>query len=390
MLKSSISKIKIASILLSGVFVAALCSAEDNVLPSPNFSGYVSVASINSTRYETTRNDVSAEMGLEVTWDPLQHVSSAVGVRGTPGNYYDESPIDYAYVDINASVGYKTSYGVRLGRNKVIYGFYNGARVNPGARPTFILPQSAYWNVFNDIVDNIDGYQLYLNTVLTNNGNFEIIHSAGNLVASPRNVHEIDELFYHGAGFTGNFEIKKPAHSTVVRYEQAPFEVQYSFAQVEYHKDVDFPASMFVPAHSIKTKTHQVGFRVDVPNWTAVTEMLYLQPSTSLDNLQIFSRFGYYGLVQYQRGKIRFSATYSRSSSVHDGLHEAQDINEANITTDLMFSVKYNLDKGWHVIAEIHNMAGSLGVRRDLNPDFTNVYDSERWKQYVVNVGYDF
>lgn len=387
MLKLSMSKIKTILVLVSSI-VASTCVANDE-LPSLKLTGYFSVAGIKSTHYSVTRNDISTETGFGATWDPTQYITAAVGIRGTPGNYNDETPVDYAYLDINSPFGYKTTYGIRIGRDKVIYGFYNGARVNPGARPTFILPQSVYRNVFNDIVDNVDGYQLYLNTVLSNNGNLEIMYSVGNLVASKRNTQEINELFYRGAGFTGDFQIKKPASSTLVRYEQSPFEVQYSFAQVEYRKAVDFPASMFVPDHAQRTKTHQLGFRVDVPNWTVVTEMLYLQPSITLDDARAFSRFGYYGLLQYQFNRLRFSTAYSRSSGVR-GMHEIQDTEDAKITTDLMFSVKYNLNKGWHVIAELHNMAGSLGVRHDLNPNFSKPYDTERWKQYVVNVGYDF
>lgn len=70
--------------------------------------------------------------------------------------------VDYALLDWTAISGERGLAGVRLGRVKNPYGFYNKTRDVAFTRPSIILPQSIYFDRTRNVTMASDGLELYL------------------------------------------------------------------------------------------------------------------------------------------------------------------------------------------------------------------------------------
>lgn len=77
-------------------------------------------------------------------------VGSAGGIR-----------IDYGFLDYNFINTPSTELGVRLGRMKNPFGFYNDTRDVPFTRPSILLPQSIYFDRTRNLALASDGIQVY-------------------------------------------------------------------------------------------------------------------------------------------------------------------------------------------------------------------------------------
>lgn len=78
------------------------------------------------------------------------------------GNLDDGEPkLDYALLDYQFSDDPMNQYGLRLGRLKIPFGFYNESRDIAFTRPGIMLPQSLYFHQARDLELSVDGAILY-------------------------------------------------------------------------------------------------------------------------------------------------------------------------------------------------------------------------------------
>ncbi|MBZ0096239.1 MAG: hypothetical protein K8H75_12830, partial [Sulfuricella sp.] len=69
--------------------------------------------------------------------------------------------LDNLVFDVKALRGENSITGVRLGRNKIPFGFYNATRDMAMTRPTLLLPQSVYHDHSRNFLINADGLEAY-------------------------------------------------------------------------------------------------------------------------------------------------------------------------------------------------------------------------------------
>ncbi len=69
--------------------------------------------------------------------------------------------IDYGFLDYTAITSEAKEFGVRLGRIKNPFGFYNDTRDVPFTRPSILLPQSIYFDRARNLAMASDGVQFY-------------------------------------------------------------------------------------------------------------------------------------------------------------------------------------------------------------------------------------
>ncbi len=103
------------------------------------------------------------ELGLNASMRPLsrlqfsaQMLSRTAGV-GSPGNVR----LDYGFMDYTFFSGEASQLGIRLGRMKTPFGFYNDTRDVPFTRPSILLPQSIYFDRTRKLAIAADGVHLY-------------------------------------------------------------------------------------------------------------------------------------------------------------------------------------------------------------------------------------
>lgn len=103
------------------------------------------------------------ELGANVTASPVSNLrlSAQLNFRRAGENAPEEVQLDYGFVDYRVVDGSEQRLGMRLGRIKNPYGFYNETRDVAATRPSVLLPQSIYSDPLRDVwhsADAIGGY----------------------------------------------------------------------------------------------------------------------------------------------------------------------------------------------------------------------------------------
>ncbi|BBB30558.1 conserved hypothetical protein [Neptunomonas japonica JAMM 1380] len=170
-----------------GVLTQGLSRTDNN-----NFSGKSS---------ERVSSDFR-ELAVHATWRATSQLHLAGQVMSRKFGAVDngELQLDYLLADFGLSSDVSREYGVRIGRVKLPYGFYNETRDVAFTRPSIALPQSIYFNTTRELQLSADGMMLY--------GNFPIAGMRIDidfLIGRPRESVNT-EYGYFRADFSGKFE----------------------------------------------------------------------------------------------------------------------------------------------------------------------------------------
>lgn len=96
-------------------------------------------------------------------------LASAQILSRKTGALYDGSPtLDYGLLDFSLVSMENWVGGVRVGRTKNPYGFYNDSRDVAVTRPSILLPQSIYFDKVRNLIHHSDGLQVYADIQLDN------------------------------------------------------------------------------------------------------------------------------------------------------------------------------------------------------------------------------
>jgi len=134
-----------------------------------NVNGYFSQAIISSPDNPYFISDSGTsfdyrELGVNGSWQVNKQLRLAAQVVSRKlGDMEDGSPkLDFALLDYNFFNSEFVNAGIRLGRVKNAYGFYNKIRDVPHARPGVMISQSIYFESMRDALLSVDGGEFYL------------------------------------------------------------------------------------------------------------------------------------------------------------------------------------------------------------------------------------
>lgn len=113
----------------------------------------------DSTRGSFDFREIGVGAGLKVT-DDLR--ASGLLMSRKAGSTADgKIDVDYLMADYAAIKTEDATYGIKIGRQKIPFGFYNETRDIAETRPSVLLPQSIYFDNARQYLINADGVQLY-------------------------------------------------------------------------------------------------------------------------------------------------------------------------------------------------------------------------------------
>lgn len=103
------------------------------------------------------------EAGINASFRPLPKLLvSAQGLSRRAGKGSSGTPrLDYAFLDYRLYSHEANQFGIRGGRLKNPFGFYNDTRDVPFTRPSILLPQSIYFDRTRNLALSGDSVQLY-------------------------------------------------------------------------------------------------------------------------------------------------------------------------------------------------------------------------------------
>ncbi|WP_028471373.1 hypothetical protein [Neptunomonas japonica] len=142
------------------------------------------------------------EFAVNATWRATSQLHLAGQVMSRKFGAVDDGELqfDYLLADFGLSSDVSREYGVRIGRVKLPYGFYNETRDVAFTRPSIALPQSIYFNTTRELQLSADGMVLY--------GNFPVADMRLDidvLIGRPRGSVNT-EYAYFRTDFSGKFE----------------------------------------------------------------------------------------------------------------------------------------------------------------------------------------
>lgn len=185
-----IDNINKTPIVLALVAVSYMNTAQAQEHPSSSqdfqFHGFISqgIIDVNGSDFVNDSGDISTEL-TEIGVNASYQLSSDFRLAGqvvylNGGNRYSKGArVDYALVDWSAFTNEDWQANIYLGRFKNNHWLYSSSRDIPFARPSIILPQSAYFDGFRDIAVGSDGLAVKLSHNNDEYGDFDFQASYG-------------------------------------------------------------------------------------------------------------------------------------------------------------------------------------------------------------------
>lgn len=185
-----------------GLIIQSLSIAE-----SLKINGFVAQGIIQAqdSNFVTDEGDVSLKL-TEVGVNSAYRINSSFRMAGQAvylegGNRYpDGFRIDYLFLEWQLLNSPNWQIKTQIGRNKNYHWLYSSTRDVPHTRPSIVLPQSLYFDVFRDVAIGADGLVLM---VQTHNkwGEWDINVSYGN-----SRISDEEKKNLMGANATGSLE----------------------------------------------------------------------------------------------------------------------------------------------------------------------------------------
>lgn len=164
---------------------------------SLRINGFVAqgIIQADDSNFVTDEGDVSLKL-TEVGVNSAYRVSPSLRVAGqavylTGGNRYSDGfRIDYLFLEWQLLNSFSWQVKAQIGRNKNYHWLYSSTRDVPHTRPSIILPQSLYFDVFRDVALGVDGLVLIAQTH-NKWGEWDINFSYGNSRISEQQTHNL-------------------------------------------------------------------------------------------------------------------------------------------------------------------------------------------------------
>jgi hypothetical protein len=367
---------------------------------STQWSAFVSQTAIYSSDYNfLSQSDdrVSLDLweaGALFTASMAHDVTFSTQLLGRKVSEYSDEDIrlDYAFLSIPFYSDFKQTLGVRLGRIRSSYGFYNETRDIPHTRTGVIMPQAVYFDKtrnsffssdgiefygfrdFGEFVDQRLGFQLFISKPLEDK---EEAQEAASLQA--RNL-DGDKSFLAKVSYGSEIE---------------GFRVAFTYYRPEYDVAVSIPVSQapLVVLDEDKASFYSENLVTSIEynslNWSLTVEYIrhkFFTKIPVLDSLPGFkSENAFYEEAYYLQGLrrisqqwetyIRYDATRLRGSNAY-----WTDFNDLNA------GISFRPDEHWLIRYEFHYIQGR--ARLFTRDNEYNVGEPNYWHAGMLQIAY--
>lgn len=325
------------------------------------------------------------DIGVGASWRPIPTLNiSAQGIYRQAGETSpDDINLDYGFINYTAVNNMETGIGVRLGRIKNPYGFYNETRDIASTRPSVLLPESIYQDAFRDLFHSSDSWSLY--------GYREFGNTVVNvdLASGKLNLDEQSEaLLVPGADKNELENDELLVVRTMLEYDGGRIRGGFSYVRLE--GDINAapltPPALGITSGSLDITLRLWSFEYNWELWQFTTE--YQRGSVGY-----FDIFGagfrstsqaesYYVQTSYQlTDKWRLLGRY-------DVLYPDMDDKSSSFAKDFTISARYEFNPSWMIAGEIHFVDGTAWLPSVENPNSSEL--EERWNLYTLQVSYKF
>lgn len=384
-----------------GLLFAAMVCANDSLISKDKWRwhGFANkgVIKTNQNNFFGDSQDWSWEFsdaGIGGSWKPhsrLQFSAQSIYRRAGKSSQ-DGLQLDYGFVDFNILNSMDYGLGVRTGRVKNTYGFYNDTRDVASNKPSILLPQSIYLDSLRQLFHTMDGVSTY--------GNMQWGSTLLNLdlIYGKPLIDENTETVMLNYPRLGDIENEKMlVGRAMLEDDSGRWRFGYSFVQLRS----DYKAS--ANDYSVDGKTNinlnLVSFEYNYKKWQVTAE--YQRRDLEYIDInyhgfqQSYASDAYYGQVSYQikpdwRVFARHDTYYLFRDDKNGKKFEAERGLPAHETyaKDTTAGIRYDMNKHWIVAAEYHYINGSAWLARIENPNPSQT--QENWDLFTVQISFKF
>lgn len=337
------------------------------------------------------------EAGLGSSWslNPDFRIAGQLLFRRAGPRNRNDIELDFGLIDYTLHSTVDSRLGIRLGRFKLPFGFYNETRDVLFTRPTILLPQSIYADATRDVAVSADGGLIY-SDFQDEWGNLSFQLGAGFARASNLDT----EITLLGADFPGNTYSALSGISQL-RYDfkggQYRMAITSAFADTRYDPEFSPPNDLGAGKIIFKPLIFSLQYNQEKLSLTAEYAIRPLKASGFgglLDRDHI-------GESYYLQAEYRFDTNW-RAILRHDAFYNNRKDrygNKFNATTgypahtqfakDWTFGLRYNVNPSFLIAAEYHYINGTVWVLPF--QDNPNPFDlKQRWDLFALAVSYRF
>lgn len=346
------------------------------------------------------------EAGLNASARPLSRLQiSAQVLSRRAGKDNNGMPrLDYGFLDYRLYSHEVNQFGIRVGRLKNPFGFYNDTRDVPFTRPGILLPQSIYFDRVRNISLSSDSVQLYgdaavfkLGTLSTQFGiTLPIVNdkdTESSLLGDVRSGHLNREVSYIGRGI---FETSDKR----LRLGISGIWLNTSYDPSHRSNDqLGAGALQFTPIY--------FSAQYNAERWSLTSEyaIRHFKYDNNFKN-PVLNGLDFYGESYYFQGEYRFTPkweglvrydAYYADRSDRDGSEFASSAFAKRVgapahtryAKDIMVGLRWNVTPQFMVRAEYHHINGTGWLSRLDNPASEGPLD-KNWDLYAIQASFRF
>jgi len=345
------------------------------------------------------------ELGLNASFQAWKKLHTAVQILSRRAGEFDNGKIklDFAIADYRIKQTSLYSIGIRAGRVKNPFGFYNDTRDVSFTRSGIILPQSIYFERTRDLSISSDGIQIYGHRDI-NQGSIQLQLFA----AMPRVEDENTELAVLNGDKPGAFtgepsylgrllfkthdnKFKIALSDVLLNMDYEPTQSEAGFngdASVQFHLSIlsiqfTYAQWSITGEYARRKLDFKNMFSAYVPSFLSETtgESYYLQLSYHLNfHWKVFTRYD----VLYQNKNDKDGSEYANNLAAIGVTKPAH----SRFAKDMTVGIQWSINTSWMVQFEMHVINGTGWLPLQDNTNIDNA--TQKWRMASAAVSYRF
>lgn len=387
-------------VILVAAFCPAIAQAVELMDGKLQLHGFVSqgiVFTSNNNFFGKTDDKVGTdfrELGVNFSLRPhpdIQVAAQLLSLKAGESNDGDVR-IDYALLDWTAFSGEWGRGGVRLGRVKNPFGFYNKTRDVAFTRPSIILPQSIYFDRTRNLALSSDGVEFYVERY-SEQGNWYLNLVSGWPQASDRST----ETAFLGRNQSGHFN-SDLTHLLQGIYETADGRYRFGLTSVWLESEYDSTPVSGLDGGRVDFEPLIFSAQYNAEKWSLTGE--YAFRHSSFDHFSALPRNSFTGLSYYLQGiyriqpktelLLRYDVLYTDRDDKYGRAFEERSGRPAfsRYAKDWTLGLKYSVNPNFMLRAEYHRVNGTAWLTPMDNPD--PAQQEKRWDMIMLLGSFHF
>jgi len=364
------------------------------------FASQAFISTSDNDVFGNTDDDGSfgfTEAGLNALLRPLPRLQLSAQVlsrRAGKGN--SGSPrLDFGFADYRLYSHETNQFGIRVGRLKNPFGFYNDTRDVAFTRPSILLPQSIYFDRTRNLGLSSDGVQLYGETSHADLGRISVQFGVVRPIVGDKDTESSllvrlqpgdlePDLTFIGRGI----------------YESSNNRFRLALSGAWVNIDYDPGRNDSLSSGAIKFSPIFVSAQYNTERWSLTSEYALRHFKYRDFNNAGFDALDFFGESYYFQGEYRFNSRWEAflrydvlftNRSDRDGSKSAAATGRpahSRFAKDLATGLRWNVTPSFMLRAEYHYVNGTAWLSTLDNPSSVNT--SRYWHLFAVQASYRF